>query len=244
MFEGNTAEHIDRAVFVSGLYEKPVLYCLKNICGSPIQTAGSCIDVGANVGNHTMFFSDIFSQVYSLEPNPAAFSRLQHHILINQIGNVRLFELALGAEKSTAPLYESTRGNLGTASLVERFEKAGKKLKEVEIVSGDEFVKHVNILHVSLIKIDVEGFEKAVLVGLKNTIFQHRPVILIEMSPETESSFHREQEFLSLFPENYCFYYFIKANKSSGAYRLAPYRYGQRLKHQDIICSPPGRAIT
>jgi FkbM family methyltransferase len=126
---------------------------------------GMAYDVGANIGNHTLWFSEIcHMEVYAFEP-------VEHQILLDNINlnkagsRVRVFRTALGAD-------------FGRAS-----EKAKCTLQtdegDIPVVPMDS-VKLPKDKKLSLIKIDVEGMEVAVLQGGMQTIRSHKPVILTE----------------------------------------------------------------
>ena len=54
-----------------------------------------------------------------------------------------------------------------------------------------------------MIKIDVEGFEKSVLLGLRNTLVKHRPFVVMEFSESTRSSFANFRNLKLIIPEGY-----------------------------------------
>jgi len=104
-------------------------------------------------------------------------------------------------------------------------------------------------------KIDVEGFEKRTLKGLRQTLTQQRPLIVCELSYDAELSFNSREEFIATMPEDYEFFVFdirkpdgSKARrkgakaKRSGYYRLIPHR-GWRDKGQDDIVACPKEKV-
>ena len=56
---------------------------------------------------------------------------------------------------------------------------------------------------IDAVRIDVEGFEKNVLLGLQQTLAKYRPSVLMEFSPSTQESFAGIDEFRSLLPGDY-----------------------------------------
>ena len=56
---------------------------------------------------------------------------------------------------------------------------------------------------IDAVKIDVEGFDKSVLLGLQQTLATYRPSVLVEFSPSTQESFASIDEFRSLLPDDY-----------------------------------------
>ena len=62
------------------------------------------------------------------------------------------------------------------------------KYGKLEIVEGDLYISKLNLKRVDLIKIDVEGFEKYVLLGLKDTLEKYRPFVVMEYSKVTRDN--------------------------------------------------------
>lgn len=66
-------DHIGDEIFINGLYEMNLLHGLFDcVLGrfSDKFLHGTCLDVGANIGNHSLFWSTRFKSVYAFEPNP------------------------------------------------------------------------------------------------------------------------------------------------------------------------------
>lgn len=79
-------------------------------------------------------------------------------------------------------------------------------------------------------KIDVEGFEKNVLVELQRTLERDRPVVLMELLTEgnAQVSFESEDELRSVFPAEYQFFQFGEYDVYSGEYSLEPLAFDKR----------------
>jgi hypothetical protein len=67
------------------------------------------------------------------------------------------------------------------------------KYGKLEIVKGDSYVSKLNLKEIDLIKIDVEGFEKYVLLGLRNTLEKFRPSVVMEYSSVTRDNLTIQQ---------------------------------------------------
>ena len=134
----------------------------------------SVIDVGANKGNLSNFYLDIFpgAKVYAVEPIKEFFDTIDDSKLSK-------FNLALSNKKKTLTLYQSGMGS-------KPFNKntKGKKtgIHDVPALPGDDFVKEFNIGKVNIIKIDVEGFDFEVLQGFVEVIKNDKPCIQFELS--------------------------------------------------------------
>jgi Methyltransferase FkbM domain len=70
---------------------------------------------------------------------------------------------------------------------------------ELEIDKGDYYLESVAPMAISLIKLDVEGYEEAALRGLSNIIHLHRPIILFELLAHRD--FERAERVLEVFRE-------------------------------------------
>jgi FkbM family methyltransferase len=176
-------DHVSDAIRAEQIYERDILEFVRGRVLDVSKAAGEvALDVGANIGNHSIFFSDIFQRVIAFEPNPLARSLLQINLEMNGIENVEVRPVGLSDRKGTATLeFEPT--NLGAASSSElRDRGATVRRSTIELVIGDEVIDASN--SVSLVKVDVEGAEEAVFRGLEQTLRRHTPVLMMEQWPE------------------------------------------------------------
>jgi hypothetical protein len=74
---------------------------------------------------------------------------------------------------------------------------------QLKIVVGDELLRDLGDPMVRTIKIDVEGFERAVLLGLGKTFQKNRPLIVVEITPKLEDSFQNIDQLLAVLPPKY-----------------------------------------
>lgn len=141
--------------------------------------AGGCIlDIGANIGNHTLFFffECGIKKAYCFEPIDSTFNILKHNIDINALTrNVTLVNSAVGEAKGTATMSFYDKTNIGSTQIA--LDKTG----DIPVVSIDSM--HIED-DVKLVKIDVEGFEKGVIDGCRETLSRCKPYIMIEIQPE------------------------------------------------------------
>ena len=74
-------DRIGADISIHGIYEKEILERLKGCIFNKIDTQNSvCLDIGANIGNHTLYFAQFFKQVYSFEPHPEIFELLKFNV--------------------------------------------------------------------------------------------------------------------------------------------------------------------
>ncbi|MGF7160103.1 FkbM family methyltransferase [Rhodoligotrophos appendicifer] len=144
---------------------------------------GTFVDVGANIGNHTLYalLALDATKVIAFEPLPLAFSILEINIATNQLGDrATLRQMGL-SNTDTLASFTSPTNNLGGSRLLERPDAGG-----IKIGRGDDYLKDEKV---DFIKIDTEGFEIQVLEGLVQTINKNKPVIFVEVEDENISSY-------------------------------------------------------
>lgn len=166
---------VSNEIQVTGLYEYKILIPLFEILTKKFDFKNSiAIDVGANIGNHTLFFSSIFQKVISFEPNPLTFFLLQANTFYFQnveIKNIGLSDVSIDSNLSVP------KGSSGGSSVVLDYNSGIDH--RIKLYALDEISKGI-LFRIGLIKIDVEGFELKVLMGGINTIRKNLPIILFE----------------------------------------------------------------
>lgn len=139
------------------------------------------LDVGANIGNHTVFFGRAMDvkKVHSFEPNPPAFAILQKNVELNGLHDVvELHQVGVGAKSSRARNLNTWSSNLG-----------GNQIADDE--AGDVRIERIDDLSfskVDFIKIDVEGRGDGVINGAISTISRDKPVLLVEETSDPEKA--------------------------------------------------------
>ncbi|MFH1132443.1 MAG: FkbM family methyltransferase [Pseudomonadota bacterium] len=140
------------------------------------------LDIGANVGFHSISAGLKFDKVFAFEPTPSTFERLSENIRLSNAKNVFAHNLALSSKETNVQLWTNPL-NCGANSLkpLLQIDKYDSTPIEVKAISLDDFVNKQNIANVDLIKIDVEGYEPDVLAGAINTLERDRPVLFVEI---------------------------------------------------------------
>jgi len=186
----------------------------------------TAIDVGANIGNHTLHFARSFQEVLAFEPHPISFKILEINTL--DLPNVKIFPFGLSNKSSSTTLFYD-KHNLGKANF-----NQGEKEIPVSVEIGDSTVKS----DVALIKIDVEGHELEVLQGFYETIKTSLPVISFEFNPNSPN--HLEViSFLNKMGYEDFFSYFQK----SIFQRTAKRRFFQKVV-DDLLYKPTNSLIS
>jgi FkbM family methyltransferase len=203
-YRGRLDDAIDWNLFFFGSYSPQELDFLATAARLLGGTASGVtyFDVGANVGQHALFMSRRVAQVVAFEPSCSARERFAANVALNAIDNLLLFPVALGDSNSQGQLGSGFEGNSGSRSLTWTLRE--DKMETVEIRRGDDLVRAEGLPRLDILKLDVEGYEKRALIGLRETLFADRPVILMELIGRGEKSGFRDENELhaSLYPEH------------------------------------------
>lgn len=136
---------------------------------------GTMIDVGANIGNHSIFFAKYCATgVISFEPFPETFKVLEKNIKQNNINNIRAICVGLSDEPKDELMYLPNENNVGMAKI----DPSGNV--SIKVINFDESIKKALCDRVTLIKIDCEGYESKAIAGMIETIKEHKPALFIE----------------------------------------------------------------
>jgi FkbM family methyltransferase len=145
---------------------------------------GAALDVGANLGAHTVFMARNFSHVYGFEPQEVLFRILAANLAT--YGNKTLYNAAVGNEEGIIhlPLMDysivNNYGGYGRDMI-----KKAEKPEEIPLVKTQlRMLDKIEALRkeeqIDLIKVDVEGMEKDVLEGAQYLIDKHKPILYVE----------------------------------------------------------------
>lgn len=168
-------DHIIKNIQTSGtFYEFELLNYLRLL-----RIKGRCaIDVGANIGNHSIFFSAFLAEnVISVEANSDIIPALEENLSNNNC-NHEIVASALGAESGCGELSFPLENNVGAGRIT-------KGAGNIKIITLDNIAPNEGVF---LVKIDVEGMEMDVLQGGCELITSQRPDLVIEASTEMEFS--------------------------------------------------------
>lgn len=145
---------------------------------------GRFVDIGANVGNHTLYVAKFLkpSEIIVVEPNPVAYRVLVSNVLLNQLEEiVDLNWIGFGVSESEDASFglDFLWRNIGGGKLIE----GGGDIPTVKTdrVVGDR--------HVDFVKIDVEGMEMQVLRSMSETIARCKPRIFVEVDDVNMAKF-------------------------------------------------------
>ena len=141
------------------------------------------IDIGCNYGAYSIPIAKLKNKinVYCFDPSKKALNQLKDNILLNDIKNIKHFNLGVGEKHKTAFFNDDIK-NYDNSGLYEISNKySGKKIL---INSIDNLIDDGEIIPKKkiIIKMDVEGYEFLVLQGMKKTIKKYDVFIFFEFS--------------------------------------------------------------
>jgi FkbM family methyltransferase len=159
---------------------KTVEFMLENCDGEVVITAG------AFFGDALPALSNVCKRVLAFEPNPENYRCAQMTVLLNDLRNVTLCRAGLGEKCEKKQLVVKDHGGraLGGASQIADITDRGSEAVSIDLVTIDSMVsEHTNV---SIIHLDVEGFEEYALRGARKTIERCRPLLILETVPPVE----------------------------------------------------------
>ena len=167
--------HIQAHWIAGVFYEQGMLdYIRSNYSG------GTFVDIGSSIGNHTVYFGLFCNPdtIYSFEPVRLACDHQWQNIGLNELLNkdIRVYACAIGDESCRGTMQLPTGGNEGTWMF----------MKDPNGVTPMFTLDMFKLSNVSLIKIDAEGYEPAILNSGLETIKKYRPVIFAEAKKESD----------------------------------------------------------
>ena len=199
-----------------------------------LEPGDVAIDAGANIGCLTMAMArKVGGQgcIHAFEPRPALFALLQANLALNRLDNVSAHRAALGersGRQAIAPLDTRRPGNFGEAAL----RPAGHG-DTVTVTTIDRLA----LSACRLIKADVQGMERALLLGARATIDRCRPLLYLENDLREHSRALLEL----LLGLGYRAYWHLPALAVADNFRGAPLDDAGNIVSVNLLCLPDDR---
>jgi FkbM family methyltransferase len=152
------------------------------------------VDVGANIGYYTMLLAQRAKKVYAIEPDREIFGILKKNVEENNLKNVVLVNAAAGDQKGRIKFYKNEE-NDGDGRVVKS--QNGKFVGFVNCLRLEKILQ--NEQKISLIKVDTQGYEPAVIAGAKKIIEKDSPVLFLEYTPEE----YKDKKMINFLTKNY-----------------------------------------
>lgn len=180
---------VDRTILNLGTFEKAIIEIIKAVSSSTGYT-DRLVDIGANIGNHSVCLASEFKQVIAIEPNPVIFKILEANILRNGIRNASCHNFGLAEQASLATLIATSenhslgkvkhRSTLGAGAF--NIDESSFDIEhEIRLESTEGFFAQLaGTKGKTFIKIDVEGMEQEILGQLLPFIRAEEPILGFE----------------------------------------------------------------
>jgi len=166
------------------LDDKDSLGLKKNKIYEPIETMlipslinkdSICLDIGAHIGYFTLLMAKHCKHVHSFEPENTNYQLLRKNIRNSGFNNITTWKVAALDTAGLEFLY-LTDSNSGMHRIYKS--KWCNSVEGIRTLRIDDFIYEANF-----IKIDVEGVEARVLLGMKHLIAKWHPIIMMEWHP-------------------------------------------------------------
>ncbi len=211
-------------------------YWVFRAANAMLETGSVFYDIGANVGYMSIEVAHLRAsdgvQVYAFEPHPSLAKNIAQAVKINRFDNLIHAEAAVGDSSGYLGFSQDPNSFIGSVT------QAGAKASyQVTAVTVDELVNDKGYQPPDVIKIDVEGYEHAVLSGARQVLAERLPVVVFEISPGTSRYGRTPEMIVDLLREagDYSFYT-IKCDPLSR--REIAEKAGTQA---DILAIPPRR---
>lgn len=173
-------DYIGNMINVFGKYELDELeYLTSNLLMH--EKDNVALDIGANIGNHTVALAPFFKKVLSFEPNFMTYQLLKFNSL--NFPNVSTFNF--GASNTDAKVRASyEKDNIGGATIVKLGNGSmdNNNYVNFEVRQLDSFAEVSCAGFISFVKIDAEGHEIEALQGAQNILKHYSPIIAFEQN--------------------------------------------------------------
>jgi FkbM family methyltransferase len=172
-------------------------------------------DVGANFGIYSLLASQrvgASGRVVAFEPAPTTIRCLRNNCYLNLIRNIERNQLALSDSNGWVEFHfavdQPAYSGIQVGDVPGRVEKI-----RVESMTLDSFCTKRNPTKIDMVKVDVEGAERAFLNGARQTLTTYKPALLMEFSPlRTRPSGYEVSELSSILENlGYSLFCFNKA---------------------------------
>ena len=204
-------------VSIYGRFENDELKVLENNVFNKIDCSNStCLDIGANIGNHSVFFSNFFANVYSFEPHPDNYYLLKFNT--RKFNNIKIFNFGSSNIDENKYIFTPNAVDMGFSIVDENIlesikdknkrDKVSRERIKIELKNLDNYLESNKVEKIKFIKIDVESYEYQSLIGLKNIINKNYPIIALEQHEGQFDKIKKTTTSIEFLKENsYNFFY-------------------------------------
>ena len=159
----------------NGIFEKDLIDWCAQFCSKDKVF----LDIGAHTGTYSITLSSYCSNIYSFEPQKAAYNAMCGSLALSGISNVFTNNIALGSstQSGSGLMYVEPNDGGGSTLIVDYAHNFNYKIDIVKVRTLDS----LNIKNIGFIKIDAEGNEYNIISGGQETLEDSSfPTILFE----------------------------------------------------------------
>lgn len=199
------------------------------------------VDVGANIGAHSVALARIVEatgKVWAFEPQRLVYEVLVTNKVLNRLWQLECRALALAhtttAAWYTPPCYTEAMNTGGVM-----FQVDGGWSGDAEIAVEARALDELGLGHVDFVKIDVEGMERDVLIGARETLRRDRPILYVE-----NDRYERQDALVAeLEAQGYTLRWHLPPldNPANFRGRIGPAFPG--VCSSNLLCTPPGMEV-
>lgn len=206
------------------------------------------IDIGVNIGQTLLKIKSINSKVkyFGFEPNPFCCSVAQQVIISNNLSYCNLIPCALGDKNELLKLSLSDKGNLldSSASIIKGFRKhETASYQFVNVFKLDDIIDSLQIDHIDLIKMDIEGAELEAIRGMKIILNKYTPIVILEVLPSyaetNEFRINRQKKLVELLKQaNYSMFQIKSKEKDMIFEEINEFPVHENVNESDYLLLP------
>ncbi|AWB44042.1 hypothetical protein DCC85_07315 [Paenibacillus sp. CAA11] len=170
---------------------------------SRMEDGGIFLDVGANIGYHSLYIAaaNPAATCISFEPHPRIYHQFEENIALNGLPNIHAYCQAVGQTAGTLPFYmqdDSCYNRALSSSICYEVLQNGTSMIEVPVVPLDEALTDEQKKKVKVLKVDTQGVEYEVFAGAQRLLEIARPIVTFEHHPYAS---HNLADTLELLPD-------------------------------------------
>lgn len=158
-------------------YDAKELTLIKNYFGNNRLRVA---DIGANVGNHSVFFAHFMNceTIIPVEPNPVILKTLRCNLGLNwhPSFDLSLVGYGLSDQEKYVAMVQGIDSNIGSSSI------DAEVLGSIPVLPAHQVLSQKKV---NFVKIDAEGHEWRILVGLIPILEKNRPAVYVETRDDT-----------------------------------------------------------
>lgn len=184
---GRLDDLIHRYLYFFGVFEPGIARIFRDA----LRPGDIAIDVGANVGVHTLLAATLVGpqgRVHAIEASPHIHRQLRANLAANGASQVVTYNLAATDAPCSVPVFLHDSSNIGRTTIMADIAAENRAAAEAEVEGRplQDIVPQADLAAAKLIKIDVEGAEWLVVQGMRAMLGRLHPDvrILVEVTPQ------------------------------------------------------------